>query len=109
MHNSEEVMNMASELQSQALANAPWYADFDVVMNIFVFVFLVVGIICGFVTMAIAEENGRGKGTAFIAGLFLGILGIMIYAIRGESIELRVAIEERERRKLQSKLKRTSS
>lgn len=65
-------------------------------------IWVVQALICGFVTVAIAQANERSKFLAFFAGFFMGTLGIAMYAIMGETIELRVAIEEQERKKFAS-------
>lgn len=68
-------------------------------INNILLIYVIAAIICGFITMAIAHHNERSKFIAFIAGFFMGTLGIAVYAIMGETIELRVALEEKERRK----------
>lgn len=55
---------------------------------------VIIGVACGMITLVIAEVNERKRFLAFIAGFFLGVIGIAIYAIIGESIELRVDREE---------------
>ena len=43
--------------------------------------YIPVGIICGVIAGFISRDKGKGFGFGFIAGLFLGIIGIIIAAL----------------------------
>lgn len=45
--------------------------------------YIPVGIICGVIAGFISRDKGRGFAFGFIAGLFLGIIGIIIAAMSG--------------------------
>lgn len=47
--------------------------------------YIPVGIICGVIAGFISRDKGKGFGFGFIAGLFLGIIGIIIAAMSGNS------------------------
>ncbi len=99
------LVDIAAEAQkAQQNQSAGFAIDENIVAITAIFI-LVQAIICGIIATFIAHENERSKSLAFVTGFFLGPLGIAIYAIIGETIELRIAIEEKERRKLQKEYK----
>lgn len=55
--------------------------NFDAMMTILV----VYCLVCGIATALIAKHNGRSTGLAFIAGFFLGQLGVVAHMIMGKS------------------------
>lgn len=55
----------------------------------------VMALIFGCVAASIANYNERKRLNAFFAGFFLGPLGVVAYMIMGESIELRVHLEQK--------------
>jgi uncharacterized membrane protein YeaQ/YmgE (transglycosylase-associated protein family) len=42
---------------------------------------IIVGIVCGFISAAIASSKGRSSTEGFLFGLFLGIIGVIIVAV----------------------------
>ena len=42
-----------------------------------VVLYLVVAVVCGFLTANIADSKGRGVGSWFVVGLFFGPLGLL--------------------------------
>ena len=65
--------------------------DFNVVMTVSVVAMLIFGIVTAFV----AKHNERSVIPAFFSGFFLGPIGLASYMIMGESIELRVYLEQK--------------
>lgn len=59
--------------------------------------------IYGCVAASIANYNERSRLHAFFAGFFFGPLGIVAYMIMGESIELRVHLEQKALKELNKK------
>lgn len=57
-------------------------------------------LIMGFVASAIASYNERRQAHAFFAGFFFGAIGVAAYMIMGESVELRVRLEQKALKKL---------
>jgi hypothetical protein len=64
---------------------------------------LLIAILFGFATASIANYNERRRLNAFFAGFFLGPLGVVAYMIMGESIELRVHLEQKALKDLNKK------
>jgi hypothetical protein len=74
-------------------------------MTIFaiVAIWFVASLAMGIVASAIAEHNERKPFLAFLAGFFFGPLGVVAYMIMGESIELRVYLEQKALKELKQK------
>lgn len=52
-------------------------------------VFIVIWLLLGWLVMSMAEKRGRNKLLGFCVGFFLGIFGVIIYAIIGDSNEVK--------------------
>ena len=74
-------------------------------MTIFaiVAIWFVASLAMGIVASAIAEHNERKPFLAFLAGFFFGPLGVVAYMIMGETIELRVYLEQKALKELKQK------
>jgi flagellar biogenesis protein FliO len=47
-------------------------------------IYIISGLIFGFITYKIAESKGRDKNFAFLMGFLFGIIAIIIYAVMGD-------------------------
>jgi len=70
------------------------------IIMVSVVIWFVLSMIMGFVASAIANYNERRQVHAFFAGFFLGPLGVIAYMIMGESIDLRVRLEQKALKKI---------
>lgn len=77
--------------------------DYSTTIFAIVAIWFVVSLVMGIVAAAIAEYNERRPFHAFLAGFFFGPLGVVAYMIMGETVELRVHLEQKALREQKQK------
>lgn len=76
-----------------------WFEDPNAVLSVTLITCIIFGVIFGITTGAVAKYNERSVFAGFMTGFFLGPMGLCTYMIMGESIELRVHLEDKYRSK----------
>lgn len=49
-----------------------------------IFLWLIVWVICGLIGMSMADKRNRGKGAGFAIGFLLGLVGLAVIALLGK-------------------------